>query len=104
MSLHPAIARQLEHFNFGHLSPELSAVSSWFFDLACKIVTLPEGPEVTVALRKILEAKDCAVRAMLPVGRPTSTDVSSAIRDAADRHAESVAQRELAARTDEEPK
>jgi ferritin-like protein len=28
---------------------------------------LPEGPEATVCLRKLLEAKDCAVRAALDV-------------------------------------
>jgi hypothetical protein len=28
-------------------------------------VTLPENPETITALRKLLEAKDCAVRAMI---------------------------------------
>ena len=35
-------------------------------DLAAHIVnTLPSNPERTVALRKLLEAKDCAVRALI---------------------------------------
>jgi hypothetical protein len=29
-------------------------------------VSYLDGPELTVALRKLLEAKDCAVRAALP--------------------------------------
>jgi len=29
------------------------------------VATIPRNPERTVALRKLLEAKDCAVRAML---------------------------------------
>ena len=37
-----------------------------FGELAATIVaTLPKNPERTVALRKLLEAKDCAVRALL---------------------------------------
>lgn len=39
-----------------------------FADLARHIVdTLPRNPERTVALRKLLEAKDCAIRASLYV-------------------------------------
>lgn len=39
-----------------------------FADLAKHIVdTLPRNPERTVALRKLLEAKDCAIRASLYV-------------------------------------
>ena len=41
-------------------------VSKPFGELAQTIVdTLPSNPERTVALRKLLEAKDCAVRALL---------------------------------------
>jgi hypothetical protein len=37
-----------------------------FYELACYIVTaLPRNAERTVALRKLLEAKDAAVRANL---------------------------------------
>lgn len=56
----------LQFFAFEHLKPELRAVSAPFGELARKIVeTLPRNPERTVALRKLLEAKDCAVRAYL---------------------------------------
>jgi hypothetical protein len=54
----------LQFFEFEHLKPELAEVSKPFRFLADEIVaTLPRNPERTVALRKLLEAKDCAVRA-----------------------------------------
>ena len=56
----------LQFFAFDHLPPHLAAVSGQFCDLAYSIVaTLPRNPERTVALRKLLEAKDAAVRAKL---------------------------------------
>lgn len=56
----------LQFFAFAHLPPHLAAVSGDFCNLAHGIVaTLPRNPERTVALRKLLEAKDCAVRALL---------------------------------------
>ena len=59
----------LQWFNSDHLKPSLQAVSKPFGDLARKIVDeVPRNPERTVALRKLLEAKDCAVRAFLYVG------------------------------------
>lgn len=58
--------RMLQFFSFAHLPAPLQAVSRPFCDLAATIVaTLPSNPERTVALRKLLEAKDCAVRALL---------------------------------------
>jgi len=57
--------RLLQFFEYGHLTVSLQAVSRPFHDLAHQIVdTLPANPERTVALRKLLEAKDCAVRAL----------------------------------------
>jgi hypothetical protein len=55
----------MQFFTYDHLKPELQAVSKPFCDLAQFVMTLPENPERTVALRKLLEAKDCAVRAYL---------------------------------------
>jgi hypothetical protein len=53
-------------FAFAHLPPHLMAVSKPFGELAAHIITtLPRNPERTVALRKLLEAKDCAVRSLL---------------------------------------
>jgi hypothetical protein len=56
----------LQFFEYGHLPEELQLVSKNFCDLAYALVlSLPRNPERTVALRKLLEAKDCAVRALL---------------------------------------
>jgi len=57
----------LQYFDYGHLTPRLKLVSSHFYDLAHKIEeTIPNGPEKSAGLRKLLEAKDCIVRAALP--------------------------------------
>lgn len=75
-SIHPApvefndyeIAQDhiLRFFHYAHLPPALQARSKPFCDLARTIVdTTPRNPERTVALRKLLEAKDAAVRAGL---------------------------------------
>jgi hypothetical protein len=56
----------LQFFAYTHLPPHLQDVSRPFCEFAAQIVdTLPRNPERTVALRKLLEAKDCAVRALL---------------------------------------
>lgn len=61
-----AVEPMLQFFEYAHLPPHLANVSQPFGDLACKLVAaLPRNPERTVALRKLLEAKDCAVRALL---------------------------------------
>lgn len=57
----------VKYFAFSHLKPELKAVSQHFAAVAFALVRdVPRNPERTVALRKMLEAKDCAVRAALP--------------------------------------
>lgn len=56
----------LQFFAFAHLPEHLKGVSYPFCQLAQTIVDgLPRNPERTAALRKLLEAKDCAVRAYL---------------------------------------
>lgn len=56
----------MQFFAYDHLPEVLQDVSSPFCALAHHIVgTLPSNPERTTALRKLLEAKDCAVRAKL---------------------------------------
>lgn len=56
----------LRFFEWSHLPEDLAEVSRPFGQLAAQIVdTLPANPERTVALRKLLEAKDCAIRAVL---------------------------------------
>ncbi|EGR3070252.1 hypothetical protein DMW20_11875 [Vibrio parahaemolyticus] len=57
----------LEHFAYEHLPPHLQSVSKDFHDVAHKMVesiSSPKGgPEISAGLRKLLEAKDCMVRA-----------------------------------------
>lgn len=56
----------LQFFEFEHLKNDLQLVSSRFHRLAHELVQqLPRNPERTVALRKLLEAKDAAVRAKI---------------------------------------
>jgi ATP-dependent Clp protease ATP-binding subunit ClpA len=56
----------LQFFAYEHLPEHLQERSKPFGDLARRLVeTLPRNPERTMALRKLLEAKDCAVRAKL---------------------------------------
>jgi len=52
-------------FAYAHLPPHLQTVSKPFGDLALHLLSLPRCAERTVALRKLLEAKDAAVRANL---------------------------------------
>lgn len=65
----------LQFFAYEHLPSHLQPISKPFCDLARAIAEgggalwdggpLPRNPERTVALRKLLEAKDAAVRAFL---------------------------------------
>jgi hypothetical protein len=59
----------LRWFKYDHLSAELQAVSKPFGELAHHLdEALAPGPERTVALRKLLESKDAAVRAHIEMG------------------------------------
>ena len=56
----------LQFFTYSHLPNTLQDISRPFCELADEIVrVLPRNPERTVALRKLLESKDAAVRAKL---------------------------------------
>ena len=56
----------LQFFEYAHLPLVLADVSRPFCELAAWIAqVVPRNPERTVALRKLLEAKDCAVRARI---------------------------------------
>jgi hypothetical protein len=56
----------LQFFTYAHLPEYLHEISSPFCELANFIHdSLPRNPERTVALRKLLEAKDAAVRAAI---------------------------------------
>lgn len=63
------IDRMLTWFQFDHLPAHLQLVSQPFAELALNMCArIEKGPERTVALRKLLEAKDAAVRAKLNPG------------------------------------
>lgn len=57
----------LRFFDFDHLSPTLREVAEPFYWLARSCAdTIPVSAELVAGLRKLLEAKDCMVRAALP--------------------------------------
>jgi len=63
---HAAVDHILQYFGFDHLPTRLQDVSIPFHELAHEIANrASSNPETTVALRKLLEAKDAAVRAAL---------------------------------------
>ena len=56
----------IQFFKWEHLPPHLAEVSKPFAEMAHAIVDkLPRNPERTAALRKLLESKDAAVRALI---------------------------------------
>ena len=56
----------LQFFKFEHLPQRLQEVSKPIGELARQVdEALPDGPEKSAGLRKLLEAKDCFVRAAL---------------------------------------
>lgn len=57
----------MKYFGFAHLPEKLQTVSKPFGELAQQMdALLPDGAEKSAGLRKLLEAKDCMVRAALP--------------------------------------
>lgn len=62
----------LTYFAYQHLPAPLNEVSKEFHDLAhLMAANLPDCAEKSAGLRKLLEAKDCMVRAALPPGAAT---------------------------------
>lgn len=57
--------RLMKFFAYTHLPPHLQEISKPCGELAEIMDKLPESPEKTAGLRKLLEAKDCFVRAQL---------------------------------------
>ena len=68
MIRHPSIEHVMQFFSYDHLSEPLRSVSARFAALAEEVAAQSNNQETTVALRKLLEAKDAAVRAMLVRG------------------------------------
>lgn len=59
----------LQYFTYEHLPPRLQEISKPIGELAVQMALMlsqsSAGPEVSAGLRKLLEAKDCLVRARL---------------------------------------
>ena len=56
----------LQYFSYEHLPESLKEISHPCAALALEMAEkLPLGPELSAGLRKLLEAKDCFVRAKL---------------------------------------
>jgi len=65
-----------KYFAFAHLPPKLQAVSKPIGELAAALeVLLPDGPEKSAGMRKLLEAKDCFVRCALDMPEPSASTV-----------------------------
>ena len=68
MNPHPI----MQYFSYAHLPLDLQSVSKPIGELATLMdESLPDGPEKSAGLRKLLEAKDCLVRARLTIPRST---------------------------------
>lgn len=69
--MHPSIPALLKFFNYDHLPPHLQKVSKPFSDLAHSLAVdldtydIGAGAQLNRSIQKLLEAKDCAVRAAL---------------------------------------
>ena len=72
--LHPAVAQIVRHFSYDHLPGHLQPVSRRCHDVAIVMAAELDGPELTAGLRKLLEAKDCFVRAALD--KPAATETA----------------------------
>ena len=67
--MHPGVAHVLSLFDYKHLPPHLAEVSKPFAELAQSIADRAVSPEATVALRKLVESKDAAVRDVVVAAR-----------------------------------
>lgn len=58
-------------FEYEHLQEDLKPTSQQFHDLAANLIhDLPDSEELLVGLRKLMEAKDCFVRATVAARGP----------------------------------
>ena len=61
---HPSVQHFAALFEYSHLPVNLQAISAPFAALAEELLKeLKDGPELSAGLRKLVEAKDCMVRA-----------------------------------------
>jgi hypothetical protein len=77
--MNPASDRMLVHFSYGHLPAYLQVVSEPVARLAREMAEVLDstdqiaGAEVTTGLRRLLEAKDCFVRARVALEQASTT-------------------------------
>jgi len=69
--MHPSVMHIMQFFVYSHLPINLQKISKPFSDLAIIISDGPQNAETTTALRKLLEAKDCAVRSYIAKDNPS---------------------------------
>lgn len=61
----------IKYFSYAHLPAKLQEVSKPIGDLAQALeISIPDGPEKSAGMRKLLEAKDCFVRAAMEAPKP----------------------------------
>ena len=65
IQMHPSTEAILKFFEYEHLPVHLQDISKDISLIAWQMAEKLEGPELTAGLRKLLEAKDCFVRAAL---------------------------------------
>lgn len=71
-AFHPSVAGVLRWFDDAHLPADLQEVAGPIRAVAYQMAErLPADPETTTGLRKLLEAKDCLVRARLAARETT---------------------------------
>lgn len=64
----------IKYFAYAHLPAKLQAVSKPLGDMARALeALLPDGPEKSTGMRKLLEAKDCFVRVALDMPDPPAS-------------------------------
>lgn len=76
--MHPSVASILQYFAYEHLPAHMQDFAGPFARLAAGLAASPPSPELTVALRKLLEGRDAAVRALRPQRTPAEVEAMAA--------------------------
>lgn len=72
---HPSTEHIVQFFEYDHLPIHLQTISMYLARVAEEVLeAFDDGPELTVGLRKLLEAKDCFVRHALVEARTQGVD------------------------------
>lgn len=85
-SMHSATAHVARLFAYDHLPPWLQKVSRPFHDLAEKLINEHrDGPELTVALRHLKDAKDAAVQHAALTDEDVAAEIRATAKDVSER-------------------